>query len=55
MRARQIGFSLLACVPPIGIAFATRNVDFLVGFTGSYAGLCIMFVIPALLVMYARR
>jgi len=51
----QIIFSLIATLPPIAIAFATRNVGILVGITGSYAGLGIMFIIPAFLVMYSRR
>jgi hypothetical protein len=48
-------FSLLAVIPPICIAFGTRNVDLLVGITGSYAGLGIMFLIPTSLVFYSRR
>jgi hypothetical protein len=28
----------LALVPPVGVAFATNSLEFLVGITGSYAG-----------------
>ena len=35
---RQVVFPLLALVPPIGVAFATNSLEFLVGITGSYAG-----------------
>eukprot|EP01119_Soliformovum_irregulare_P020783 TRINITY_DN6787_c1_g1_i1.p1 TRINITY_DN6787_c1_g1~~TRINITY_DN6787_c1_g1_i1.p1 ORF type:complete len:467 (-),score=104.59 TRINITY_DN6787_c1_g1_i1:42-1442(-) len=54
-RLRPIIFGLAATMPPIGIAFATDNVDFLVNITGSYAGLGIMFVMPAFLLLYSRR
>jgi len=37
------------------LAFATKNIDILVGITGSYAGLGIMFVIPAFLVLSSRK
>jgi len=52
---QQILFSLVATVPPICVAFATKDVDLLVNITGSYAGLGIMFVIPAFLVLYSRK
>jgi hypothetical protein len=29
---------MLALVPPVGVAFATNSLEFLVGITGSYAG-----------------
>eukprot|EP01102_Stenamoeba_stenopodia_P012111 TRINITY_DN3782_c0_g1_i1.p1 TRINITY_DN3782_c0_g1~~TRINITY_DN3782_c0_g1_i1.p1 ORF type:complete len:322 (+),score=56.68 TRINITY_DN3782_c0_g1_i1:123-1088(+) len=54
-RLRQIVFSACAAIPPIGIAFATNNVGYLVSYTGSYAGLGIMLVVPAILVWFARR
>lgn len=47
--------ALLAIIPPIVIAIITNRVDFLVGITGSYAGAGIQYVIPALLVLFARR
>ena len=51
----RIVFPLLAPVPPLGIAIATNQVEFLVGITGSYAGAGIQYVIPALLVFYGRK
>lgn len=52
---RRIVFALLAVVPPVVISFFIRDVEFLVGITGSYAGLGIMFLFPALLVQFARK
>lgn len=52
---RPYFFSALAALPPIGIAFATHNVKYLVNYTGSYAGLGIMLVVPAILVIFARK
>jgi len=52
---KQIIFALIATLPPIAVAFATEDVGFLVSITGSYAGLGIMFVMPALLVLFSRR
>eukprot|EP00027_Filamoeba_sp_ATCC50430_P018942 CAMPEP_0168564300 /NCGR_PEP_ID=MMETSP0413-20121227/13167_1 /TAXON_ID=136452 /ORGANISM="Filamoeba nolandi, Strain NC-AS-23-1" /LENGTH=470 /DNA_ID=CAMNT_0008595953 /DNA_START=23 /DNA_END=1432 /DNA_ORIENTATION=- len=54
-RLRQIGFSLIATGPPMLLAFFTRDVDLLVSVTGSYAGLGIMFIIPAVLVLNSRK
>ncbi|XP_074647838.1 transmembrane protein 104-like isoform X2 [Tubulanus polymorphus] len=51
----RVVFPLLALVPPIGIALATSDLGNLVGITGSYAGAGIQYVIPALLVFYARK
>jgi hypothetical protein len=51
----KLFFLLLAVVPPILVAFFTENVGFLVGFTGSYAGVGIQYVTPAMLCLYARR
>eukprot|EP01116_Phalansterium_solitarium_P021969 TRINITY_DN7068_c0_g1_i1.p1 TRINITY_DN7068_c0_g1~~TRINITY_DN7068_c0_g1_i1.p1 ORF type:complete len:486 (+),score=94.24 TRINITY_DN7068_c0_g1_i1:164-1621(+) len=52
---RQVIFTLVTTLPPIGIALGTQNIDELVSFTGSYAGLFIMFVIPGLLVHFSRK
>uniref|UniRef100_A0A6B2L2M3 Amino acid transporter transmembrane domain-containing protein n=1 Tax=Arcella intermedia TaxID=1963864 RepID=A0A6B2L2M3_9EUKA len=54
-QVRKIIFGLISCIPPLGIAFATQDVQTLVSFTGAYAGLGIMFFFPALLVFFARR
>jgi hypothetical protein len=35
---RSCVFPLLALLPPVGVAFATNSLEFLVGITGSYAG-----------------
>eukprot|EP00045_Choanoeca_perplexa_P012749 m.141042 g.141042 ORF g.141042 m.141042 type:complete len:490 (+) comp16122_c0_seq1:176-1645(+) len=47
-------FPVLAIGPPILVAFFTDNVEMLVGITGSYAGVGIQYVIPALLCYCAR-
>lgn len=46
---------LVVLLPPIAVALATESVEFLVGFTGSYAGAVIQYIIPAALVYRARR
>ncbi|PRD26953.1 UNVERIFIED_CONTAM: transmembrane protein [Trichonephila clavipes] len=51
----RILFPLLAVVPPVGIALITENLTFLVGFTGSYAGAAIQYVVPALLAHFSRK
>ena len=51
----KIFFPLLALLPPLGIALFTDRVDFLVGITGSYAGAAIQYIIPSMLVYYARK
>ncbi|CAF3793330.1 unnamed protein product [Rotaria sordida] len=40
---------------PCTISILVENINFLVGFTGSYAGVAVQYVIPALLVYNARR
>jgi amino acid permease len=51
----KIVFPLAAISPPVIIALITNKVEFLVGITGSYAGAGIQYVIPAILVYYARK
>lgn len=46
---------LLAVIPSTIVAIITNRVDFLVGITGSYAGVGIQYAIPACLVLLARR
>jgi len=53
--ARRIIFALITVVPPVTISFFVRDVEFLVGVTGSYAGLGIMFLFPTLLVQFSRK
>jgi amino acid permease len=45
----------LAAIPPFFIGLFTQQVDILVNITGTYAGLFIIFVIPALLAIMSRR
>ncbi|XP_068433927.1 transmembrane protein 104 [Clinocottus analis] len=51
----RVAFPLITLVPPIVVAFCTHNLESLVGITGSYAGTGIQYIIPACLVLYARR
>ncbi|KAL3202355.1 hypothetical protein MRX96_042520 [Rhipicephalus microplus] len=48
-------FPLLALLPPIAVALATESVEFLVGFTGSYAGAFIQYIIPVALVHQGKE
>lgn len=48
-------FPLIAVLPPIAVAAATENVEFLVGITGSYAGAFVQYVVPVALVHCARN
>ncbi|CAG2065835.1 unnamed protein product [Timema podura] len=52
---RKMVFPLLAVIPPVLIATTTENLEILVRVTGSYAGASIQYIIPALLVYYARQ
>uniref|UniRef100_A0A8C5EII6 Amino acid transporter transmembrane domain-containing protein n=1 Tax=Gouania willdenowi TaxID=441366 RepID=A0A8C5EII6_GOUWI len=51
----RVAFPLITLVPPIVVAFCTNNLEILVGITGAYAGTGIQYIVPALLVFYARR
>ena len=51
----KLVFPLLAGGPPIVIALCTQNVSLLVNVTGSYAGVGLQYVTPAMLVYYGRR
>lgn len=51
----RILFPLLAIIPPILIAFATRNVEALVSVTGSFPGVGVQYVIPLTLAIAARN
>ncbi|XP_068692775.1 transmembrane protein 104 homolog [Montipora foliosa] len=48
-------FTVVALMPPVVIAVFIHDVGQLVSLTGSFAGLAIMFVTPALLVLYSRE
>lgn len=52
---RNIVFPLLTIIPPFIVTFYTDNVVSLVGFTGSYAGTGIQYLIPIFLVYSARK
>ncbi|XP_011873590.1 PREDICTED: transmembrane protein 104 homolog isoform X3 [Vollenhovia emeryi] len=52
---RKLVFPILAVVPPYLIAMTTKDLSILVGITGSYAGAGIQYLIPTLLVYYARK
>ncbi|XP_046458221.1 transmembrane protein 104-like [Daphnia pulex] len=52
---RRLLFPLLALIPPTVLAIITSDISFLVGITGSYAGAAVQYIIPALLVFYARK
>ena len=52
---RNCVFPLLALLPPVGVAFATSSIEFLVGVTGSYAGAGIQYIVPAFLVYFSRK
>lgn len=54
-RFKTIVLSFVAAVPAIPLAFATQNLSELVHITGGFAGLLIEFVVPTLLVIFARR
>lgn len=51
----KIVFPIITLVPPICVAFATQDLEVLVGVTGSYAGAGVQYVIPATLVYYGRK
>lgn len=52
---RRLIFPLLAISPPIIVTYFTESLTSLVGFTGSYAGTGIQYLIPIALVYSARR
>ncbi|GFG32851.1 hypothetical protein Cfor_06349 [Coptotermes formosanus] len=52
---RKVLFPLLAVIPPVLVAMATKNLEILVGVTGAYAGTGIQYLIPAFLVFAARK
>lgn len=51
----RVVFPIVTIIPPIIVAFATDNLEILVGVTGSYAGTGVQYVIPATLVYYGRK
>ena len=53
--AMRILLSLGVSLPPLLIAVASADVGILISFTGLFCGVFIQYVIPAVLVWYARR
>ncbi|KAJ3600402.1 hypothetical protein NHX12_031386 [Muraenolepis orangiensis] len=51
----RLVFPLITVVPPVLVAFATHNLESLVGITGAYAGTGIQYIVPAFLVYLSRR
>ncbi len=54
-RNQRIILVIFVLLLPCTVSIVTENINFLVGFTGSYAGVAVQYVIPALLVYNARR
>lgn len=48
-------FPLITLIPPLIISLITHNLQLLVGITGSYAGVFIQYIFPALLVYFGRK
>uniref|UniRef100_A0AAV1T5E8 Amino acid transporter transmembrane domain-containing protein n=1 Tax=Peronospora matthiolae TaxID=2874970 RepID=A0AAV1T5E8_9STRA len=48
-------YALVALLPPLVVAFFTEDVSMLVGFTGTYAGLGIQWLVPTCLVYCLRN
>ncbi|CAG9830517.1 unnamed protein product [Diabrotica balteata] len=48
-------FPTIAIAPPVIVALCTHNIKYLVEITGTYAGVIVQYVIPTILVVYARR
>lgn len=51
----SVVFTLCAVIPALLISTFVREVGLLVKITGSYPGLCIMFLFPTLMVYFARK
>ncbi|KAG8303952.1 hypothetical protein J6590_105929 [Homalodisca vitripennis] len=52
---RFVILPLMAVIPPVFLAISMPNLEFLVGITGSYAGVGIQYIIPAALVLASRK
>jgi len=52
---QKILFPLVVIIPPVSIAYATYNVGDLVGYTGSYTGAIIQYLVPTFMVFSARK
>ena len=54
-RKQRFALVIFVLLLPCIVSLVTEDISFLVGFTGSYAGVAVQYVIPALLVYNARR
>ncbi|KAK3908736.1 Transmembrane protein 104-like protein [Frankliniella fusca] len=52
---QRLLFPFLSVIPPVLVALISENLEILVRITGSFAGAGIQYIIPALLVLFARR
>ncbi|XP_034242700.1 transmembrane protein 104 homolog isoform X2 [Thrips palmi] len=52
---QRLLFPFLSVIPPVLVALISENLEILVRITGSFAGAGIQYIIPALLVFFARR
>lgn len=51
----SLALPLITLTPPLIISLITHDLQLLVGFTGSYAGVAIQYVIPSCLVYFGRK
>ncbi|CAG9861858.1 unnamed protein product [Phyllotreta striolata] len=51
----RLVFPTVAVAPPFVVALCTHNIKYLVEVTGTYAGVVVQYVVPAILVNYARK
>lgn len=51
----RLVFPTVAVLPPIIVALSTHNIKYLVEITGTYAGVMVQYIIPVILVFYARK
>lgn len=49
------GLPLITLLPPLAISLVTHDLQFLVGITGSYAGVAVQYIVPSCLVYFGRR
>ena len=54
-RMGNLIFPFMVIIPPALISLATEDLQILVGFTGSFAGIGVQYVIPTMLVVCAQR
>ncbi|XP_030746520.1 transmembrane protein 104 homolog [Sitophilus oryzae] len=52
---KKLFFPSLAVLPPLIVALCTHNLKTLVEITGSYAGVMVQYIVPAVLVVSARK